>query len=74
MDFWTKAARMCASVEISARGRSYPDVRPHVGWTGEHATRAVCGDALRAAYIQGQAPIGRGCLFVHAHHRQHGDW
>jgi len=34
MDFWTKAARMCASVEISARGRSNPDVRPHVGWTG----------------------------------------
>jgi hypothetical protein len=34
MDFWTKASRMCDSAEISARGRSNPDVRPHVVWTG----------------------------------------
>lgn len=32
-DLWTRQ-RGCLAVEISARGRTNPDVRPHVGWTG----------------------------------------
>jgi hypothetical protein len=41
---------------------------------GERATRAVCGDALRAAYIQGRAPVGRGCQYEQAHGGKHVDW